>query len=508
MLLVAVAGAAGARARLAVAAAGPRDRAARLVGTVVAGADPAGQRCCWPSAVDAAGSPASAGAPAVRPWHQLDLPWVPGLDLRFHLGVDGISYPLVVLTALLTLLCCALHAVAGAGRRPRPAAGRAAAGRRGRHPRHLPRPRPGAVLRLLRGRAAADVRGHRRLGRRRTGGARPASSSLYTLFGSVLLLVGVFVVVAAAGTADLVALTGGARRCRRGTQLAAFVLLALAFAVKSPLWPLHTWLPDAHTEAPTVGSVDPGRRAAEDGHLRPDPGRGRRGARRAPAGPRRCSACSPSPRSSSAALVCLAQTELKRLIAYSSRRAHGLRAARHRHADRHRLPGRADRQHRPRRHHRPAVLPGRRDQGPGPHRRPRPSSAGCARPRPRLAGLLGVRRDRLARPARAGRLLGRGVRGGRRRSARRSALDHARRAGRASAGRSPPRTSCGCCAGSPTARPRPARRPRVGRRAGRRRAGRLGAAGACWRSCVGLVPALVLGSPPARSRRCIGRGRR
>src|SRR5204863_303440 len=42
----------------------------------------------------------------VRPWHQLDVSWVPGLDLRFHLGVDGISYPLVVLTTLLTLLCC------------------------------------------------------------------------------------------------------------------------------------------------------------------------------------------------------------------------------------------------------------------------------------------------------------------------------------------------------------------------------------------------------------------
>ena len=73
---------------------------------------------------------------------------------------------------------------------------------------------------------------------------------LYTLFGSVLLLVGVFAVVAAAGTADLVALTARRPRLTRGTQLAAFVLLAVAFAVKSPLWPLHTWLPDAHTEAP------------------------------------------------------------------------------------------------------------------------------------------------------------------------------------------------------------------------------------------------------------------
>src|SRR5262249_6267421 len=84
---------------------------------------------------------------------------------------------------------------------------------------------------------------------------RPAARKfvLYTLFGSVLLLVGVFVVVAKAGSADIQGLTGHA--LPPGTQKLAFTLFALAFAVKSPLWPLHTWLPDAHTEAPTVGSV-------------------------------------------------------------------------------------------------------------------------------------------------------------------------------------------------------------------------------------------------------------
>ena len=42
----------------------------------------------------------------IRPWHEIDGSWAPGLNLHFHLGVDGISYPLVVLTTLLTLLCC------------------------------------------------------------------------------------------------------------------------------------------------------------------------------------------------------------------------------------------------------------------------------------------------------------------------------------------------------------------------------------------------------------------
>lgn len=85
-------------------AAVPADRAARLVGTVAAGLT---LLAALPLAAGDRGWFAwSAGAPAVRPWHQLDVPWVPALDLRFHLGVDGISYPLVVLTALLTLLCC------------------------------------------------------------------------------------------------------------------------------------------------------------------------------------------------------------------------------------------------------------------------------------------------------------------------------------------------------------------------------------------------------------------
>ena len=42
----------------------------------------------------------------------------------------------------------------------------------------------------------------------------------------------------------------------------------VGFAIKVPMFPFHTWLPDAHVEAPTAGSVDPGRRPAEDGDLR------------------------------------------------------------------------------------------------------------------------------------------------------------------------------------------------------------------------------------------------
>ena len=92
------------------------------------------------------------------------------------------------------------------------------------------------------------------------GGARARHAAtkfiLYTLLGSVFVIVGILTVYAATGTFDLVELSerGGAG-IASGTQVLAFAALFAGFAVKSPLWPLHTWLPDAHTEAPTVGSV-------------------------------------------------------------------------------------------------------------------------------------------------------------------------------------------------------------------------------------------------------------
>ncbi|MDG6105266.1 NADH-quinone oxidoreductase subunit M [Dactylosporangium aurantiacum] len=290
------------------------DRAARIGGTAFAAAAFGVALAFLP------GAPAGTGArpaAAIAPWAEIDVPWAPDLSLRFHLGVDGISYPLVVLTAALTMLCCAYCL----WRVPDPGRGRLLVAL-------LLVLEVGIIgvflaldlvlffvffeVVLLPMYAVIAVWG----GDDRRRAAR--KFVLYTLLGSVLLLVGVFTVVSATGTADLVALTDPAtRQMSGGLQLFAFVLLAAAFAVKSPLWPLHTWLPAAHTEAPTVGSVVLAGVLLKMGTY---------GLLRVAVGVAPDAAARSAPVLGILAtaaiivggLVCLAQTELKRLIAYSS----------------------------------------------------------------------------------------------------------------------------------------------------------------------------------------------
>src|SRR5580692_9340804 len=88
---------------------------------------------------------------------------------------------------------------------------------------------------------------------------------LYTMFGSILMLVAILWLYNLSGTHGLVRtfdLPELAARLQRGyillpphAELWLFGAFFLAFAIKVPLFPLHTWLPDAHTEAPTAGSV-------------------------------------------------------------------------------------------------------------------------------------------------------------------------------------------------------------------------------------------------------------
>jgi NADH-quinone oxidoreductase subunit M len=76
---------------------------------------------------------------------------------------------------------------------------------------------------------------------------------LFTLAGSVLMLVGLIFLLYAGGTLDFQELARTNLSLAMQTWL--FIAFLAAFAVKVPMFPVHTWLPDAHTEAPTAGSV-------------------------------------------------------------------------------------------------------------------------------------------------------------------------------------------------------------------------------------------------------------
>ena len=78
---------------------------------------------------------------------------------------------------------------------------------------------------------------------------------LYTVAGSLVMLVGVIALIYHTGSSDMVVLFDGASALPTGTQAWIFLSFALAFAIKVPVIPFHTWLADAHTEAPTSGSV-------------------------------------------------------------------------------------------------------------------------------------------------------------------------------------------------------------------------------------------------------------
>ncbi|NOZ24696.1 MAG: NADH-quinone oxidoreductase subunit M [Nitrospirae bacterium] len=138
---------------------------------------------------------------------------------------------------------------------------------------------------------------------------------LYTLVGSVLMLVGIVVLYLKSGTLDILELSQATLPL--SLQLWLFWAFFAAFAVKVPMFPVHTWLPDAHTEAPTAGSVILAAiliKMGAYGFLRFS----------LPLFPEAAKAMTPVMLGLSVVaiiyggLVCFAQTDLKRLIAYSS----------------------------------------------------------------------------------------------------------------------------------------------------------------------------------------------
>ncbi|MFF9776854.1 NuoM family protein [Streptomyces sp. NPDC013978] len=192
-----------------------------------------------------------------------DISWIPALDVRIHLGIDGISLPLLVLTALLTFLC-ALYSYF-----------------KQQHQRLTPRaagPSPKAFVALLLVLESGTLATFAVLDLllfflafemvlipmyfliARWGGEERTRAAwkfiLYTLLGSVVMLLGLLLIGIKAGTFDMVALaTDSHPALTTSVQVIAVLSIGIGLAVKTPMWPLHSWLPDAHTAAPTVGSV-------------------------------------------------------------------------------------------------------------------------------------------------------------------------------------------------------------------------------------------------------------
>jgi NADH-quinone oxidoreductase subunit M len=191
--------------------------------------------------------------------YELDASWIAAIGARFHVGIDGISMPLYVLTFLLSFLCAVYTW------------------------RFVPEPgRTKAFLALMllleTGMAGTFIAFdlilffvfwemvlvpmYFLIGIWGSANREYAAIKffLYTLFGSVFMLLG-FLGLYFSGpephTFDLVKLTefGGGGGYAHTFQLIVFGAIALGFAIKVPMWPFHTWLPDAHTEAPTIGSV-------------------------------------------------------------------------------------------------------------------------------------------------------------------------------------------------------------------------------------------------------------
>lgn len=186
---------------------------------------------------------------------QTDLSWIPALDIRVHLGVDGVSLPLLVLTALLTFLC-ALYSYS-----KMPAGGSAKGFVSLLLLLECGTLASFAVLDLMLFFLAFEmtlIPMYFLINR--WGGAERERAAwrfiLYTLLGSVVMLLGLLLIGLKGGTFDMVALaTDNGSGLGHTTQLVAALAIIAGLAVKAPMWPLHSWLPDAHTAAPTVGSV-------------------------------------------------------------------------------------------------------------------------------------------------------------------------------------------------------------------------------------------------------------
>ena len=176
--------------------------------------------------------------------------WIPAWGISYGMGVDGISFPFVLLAALLSILCVSGSWVAIDTRTKEFYAALLVA--------------ETAMIGLF---AATNLFLFYIFWELMIvplfliigvwGGPKRIYASIkfliFTLSGSVLMLVGMIALYQASGTLDFKELT----ITQFPTEFQGWIFAAFlaAFAVKVPMFPVHTWLPDAHTEAPTAGSV-------------------------------------------------------------------------------------------------------------------------------------------------------------------------------------------------------------------------------------------------------------
>ncbi|MCB0082305.1 MAG: NADH-quinone oxidoreductase subunit M [Caldilineaceae bacterium] len=179
-----------------------------------------------------------------------DVPWLPQMGLRYHLGVDGISLFLVLLTTFIMIIAVAFS---------------------NEHVTERVGPYLALMLALQTAMTGVFVALDMILfflffeatlipmyfliaewgGQNRMYAA--LKFFLYTLAGSATLLIAILAVYFTAGTADIVDLQGV--QLPLGLQTWAFFAFAIGLGVKVPIFPFHTWLPDAHVQAPTAGSI-------------------------------------------------------------------------------------------------------------------------------------------------------------------------------------------------------------------------------------------------------------
>ena len=179
--------------------------------------------------------------------------WIPAINAHYHLGVDGISLPLVVLTAFLGFMVVLISW------------------------KEQNRTREYFAWLLLLETSILGVFTSLDLllffifweieiipmyflisvwgaGRK---GYSAMKYVIYTLFGSAFMLAGILMIYFTTGSMNMVEITEQGLAAAQTAIPAAglFFLLFIGFAIKLPMFPLHTWLPDAHTDAPTAGSV-------------------------------------------------------------------------------------------------------------------------------------------------------------------------------------------------------------------------------------------------------------